>query len=175
MFSTITVPAMKYESYFRSIKDAFIDSQISLDVWMQDTSAIAAVCTKKCTLHLLYYAQKLYNEGDEKMIFGVDFDGTLSFGQWPDTGEPNTGLINFLQERKERGDKLILWTCREGECLNAAVDWCASYGLNFDAVNDNLPEISKKYGCNSRKISCDFYIDDKAVSGNVYKLLEGKK
>ena len=68
---------------------------------------------------------------------------------------------------------MILWTCREGEDLERAIAWCDSLGLSFDAVNDNLPDIIEKYGCNSRKISCDFYIDDRAVSGNVYKLLEG--
>ena len=107
------------------------------------------------------------------MIFGVDFDGTLSFGNWPGTGEPNTGLIEFLKRRQKAGDRLILWTCREDECLANAVAWCETQGLYFDAINDNLPDIIEKYGCNSRKISCDFYIDDKAVSGNVYKLLEG--
>ncbi len=107
------------------------------------------------------------------MVFGVDFDGTLSFGQWPGCGHANEGLFSFLKKRKSMGDKLILWTCREGEDLERAIAWCDSLGLSFDAVNDNLPDIIEKYGCNSRKISCDFYIDDRAVSGNVYKLLEG--
>ena len=107
------------------------------------------------------------------MVFAVDFDGTLSFGQWPECGPGNSGLIHFLKKRKAEGDKLILWSCREGLYLSAAVDWCSKNGLTFDAVNDNLPEVVEKYGVNSRKISCDFYIDDKALSGNVYKLLEG--
>ena len=107
------------------------------------------------------------------MVFGVDFDGTLSYGQWPGCGPANDGLINFLKRRKESGDKLILWTCREGDDLEMAVKWCQEQGICFDAINDNLPEIIEKYGCNSRKISCDFYIDDKAVAGNIYKLLEG--
>ena len=34
--------------------------------------------------------------------------------------------------------------------------------LVFDAVNDNLPEVKELYGNNSRKISCDIYIDDKS-------------
>ena len=106
------------------------------------------------------------------MVFGVDFDGTLSFGQWPGCGQANDGLIDFLIKRQISGDKLILWTCREGNDLEVAVDWCKQMGLIFDAVNDNLPEVIEKYGCNSRKISCDFYIDDKAVSGNIYKLFE---
>ncbi len=32
----------------------------------------------------------------------------------------------------------------------------------FNAINDNLPEIIEKYGSNSRKITCDVYIDDRA-------------
>ncbi len=35
--------------------------------------------------------------------------------------------------------------------------------LEFDAVNDDLSEIIEQYGNNSRKITCDYYIDDKAV------------
>ena len=107
------------------------------------------------------------------MVFAIDFDGTLSFGKYPDTGPANEGLINFLVIRKKKGDKLILWTCREGEFLQRAIDFCRNNGLEFDAVNDNLPENIAQYGVNSRKISCDFYIDDKSISGNTYKLLEG--
>ena len=106
-------------------------------------------------------------------VFGVDFDGTLSFGKWPDVGPANEELIMFLQSRKRQGDKVILWTCREGQDLDSAVSWCKEQGLEFDAINDNLPDVIHKYGINSRKISCDFYIDDKAIAGNVYKLLEG--
>ena len=106
------------------------------------------------------------------MVFAVDFDGTLSYGKWPEIGEPNTGLIRFLNERKKRGDKLILWTCREADTLNDAVEWCKMQGLEFDAINDNLPEVIEKYNWNSRKISCDFYIDDRAVSQNMYQLFE---
>ena len=35
--------------------------------------------------------------------------------------------------------------------------------VEFDAVNDNLPEIIEFYGHNSRKISCDYYIDDRML------------
>ena len=106
------------------------------------------------------------------MIFAVDFDGTLSFGKYPQAGPANDGLIDFLRARRNKGDKLILWTCREGKELQIALDFCLSNNLEFDAINDNLPEVIAKYGTNSRKVSCDFYIDDRAVSGNVYKLFE---
>ena len=107
------------------------------------------------------------------MIFAVDFDGTLSFGKWPEVGPANEGLFRFLKKRKCLGDQLILWTCREGEELEQAIIWCKEKGLYFDAVNDNLIEVKKKYGKNSRKISCDFYIDDRAVNGEIYRLFEG--
>ena len=106
------------------------------------------------------------------MIFAVDFDGTLSFGQWPECGPANDSLIAFLNKRKSIGDKLILWTCREGNDLKAAIDWCFDNGIIFDAVNDNLPEVIETFGVNSRKVSCDFYIDDRSIAGNTYKLFE---
>ena len=108
----------------------------------------------------------------EEKIIAVDFDGTLSLGKWPDMGPANTELITFLKKRRQMGDKLILWSCREGEALQQAVDWCKEYDLNFDAINDNLPEVIEWYGTNSRKISCNYYIDDRAVITNAFHLLE---
>ncbi len=103
------------------------------------------------------------------MIIAADFDGTLSFGTWPEVGPANVDLIDYLIERRRSGDKLILWTCRADDALERAVEWCREQGLTFDAINDNLPETKEKYGNNSRKISCDFYIDDRAVNVGNYK------
>lgn len=93
----------------------------------------------------------------------VDFDGTLCFSKWPELGEPNRPLIEYLKVWRNQGNKLILWTCRAGEALEKAVSWCRDQQLEFDAVNDNLPEIIEMYGNNSRKVTCDYYIDDKAM------------
>ena len=82
----------------------------------------------------------------------VDFDGTLCYSKWPELGQPNQALIEYLQEWKRNGNKLILWTCRAGEALSNAVEWCREQNLEFDAVNDNLPEIIEFYEHNSRKI-----------------------
>ena len=100
---------------------------------------------------------------DEYKIIAVDFDGTLCFSDWPALGEPNLQLIEYLKRWKKQGNKLILWTCRAGEALDLAISWCREQELVFDAINDNLPEIVEKYGNNSRKITCDYYIDDRAV------------
>ncbi len=99
---------------------------------------------------------------EEYKIFAVDFDGTLCYSNWPELGDPNTVLIDYLKKCKALGHKIILWTCRAGEPLENAVSWCKEQGLIFDAINDNLPEIVALYGNNSRKITCDYYIDDRA-------------
>ena len=96
------------------------------------------------------------------MIIAVDFDGTLCSDSYPNIGTANTQLIRTLQKKQELGDKLILWTCRAGERLAEAVEWCRTKGLVFDAINDNLPEMIVLWGNNSRKISADIYLDDKA-------------
>ena len=96
------------------------------------------------------------------MIIAVDFDGTLCESIWPGIGAPNTELIKTLKERKAKGDKIILWTCREGDKLKEAIDWCKDKGLEFDAVNDNLQERKEHWGNNPRKIFADEYWDDKA-------------
>ena len=88
---------------------------------------------------IIHYPQKriigLYviNEVKKMLDFqtiAVDFDGTLCYSKWPELGQPNQALIEYLQEWKR---------------------------------NDNLPEIIEFYGHNSRKISCDYYIDDRML------------
>ena len=98
------------------------------------------------------------------MVIAVDFDGTLCSDCYPEIGTANKKLIWELINRKAMGDKLILWTCRVGDRLKEAVDWCSQQGLCFDAVNDNLPETILKWGANSRKITADVYIDDRAAA-----------
>ena len=100
-------------------------------------------------------------------IIAVDFDGTLCFSNWPDLGEPNRPLIEYLKQMRASGNKLILWTCRAGEALEKAVSWCNDQDLTFDAVNDNLPEVIEMYGNNSRKITCDYYIDDRMIKRKI--------
>jgi hypothetical protein len=97
-------------------------------------------------------------------VVAVDFDGTLCTNKWPEIGPANRRLIEMLKRRKrERGVRLILWTCRTGEQLEAAIRWCAEHGLTFDAVNENLPERVAQYGGDCRKVSADLYIDDRAL------------
>lgn len=94
-------------------------------------------------------------------IYAIDFDGTLCESKFPDIGEPIPSAIEYVKQLKEDGHKLILWTCRVGENLNDAVKWCKEQGIEFDAVNENLQEVIDEYGGDSRKVTADYYIDDK--------------
>lgn len=101
------------------------------------------------------------NDDRNYSIIAIDFDGTLFETDYPTIVSPNLGVIDAAKWCKECGDKLILWTCREGPELDAAIQACREYGLEFDAVNDNLPEMKEKWGNNPRKVSADDYWDDK--------------
>lgn len=107
------------------------------------------------------------------MIIAVDFDGTICAEDWPRIGEANEDMIYTIRDRQARGDKFILWTCREGQLLMEAIEWCQQRGIEFDAINDNLPEQKKKYRDNPRKVSADEYWDDRAVPVS-YKRRKGK-
>lgn len=98
------------------------------------------------------------------MIIAVDFDGTLCEDKFPEIGKPNLKLINrliFLQ--KDTSVELLLWTCRCGDSLQDAIDWCAGFGLHFDGVNDNSITNKRLYDTEGRKIFADIYIDDRAM------------
>ena len=96
-------------------------------------------------------------------IIAVDFDGCLAADAWPEIGEPNIKAIFELQKRKVHGARVILWTCREGKDLEEALTWCKEHGLEFDAVNDNVPEAIEEMGYNSRKILAHEYWDNNGV------------
>lgn len=97
-------------------------------------------------------------------IIAVDFDGTLCSNEWPYIGTANAYLINILiRLQQTKGCKLILWTCRTGQHLEDAVEWCKKRGLIFDAINENLSEMIEVFGGDTRKIVADYYLDDKSV------------
>ena len=108
-----------------------------------------------------------------KVIYSVavDFDGCLCENKWPEIGKENYVAINALKRLRVGGTKLILWSCREGERLQEAVEWCRERGLEFDAVNENLPEDKEYFGGDSRKVYATEYWDDKNVIVNAKMMI----
>jgi len=91
-------------------------------------------------------------------IIATDFDGTITMhSRFPKLGTPRMGFIRYLIDCRKQGSKIILWTCREGRFLDEAISFCKHYGLEFDAVNENLPGMR-----NTRKVWANVYYDDNA-------------
>lgn len=97
----------------------------------------------------------------------VDFDGTLCIENYPNTGEvlkEHKRIHDIVRREHDAGSIIILWTCRTGEPLQTAVDFCRLWNIPIDYVNENDPERVKHYGVDCRKISADIYLDDRAVN-----------
>ena len=95
-------------------------------------------------------------------IMAVDFDGTLVSDRFPEIGIERKEICNTIRRYQEQGVKSILWTSRTDEHLEAAVNWCKEHNLNFDAINQNIPEVIALTGRDTRKVFADVYIDDKS-------------
>lgn len=93
------------------------------------------------------------------MIFAVDFDGTIVEHKFPLIGQEFPEAIRVMKALQERGNKIIIWTCRSGKQLDEAVNWLIERGFCPDAVNMNVPEY---YHLESPKIYADFYLDDRS-------------
>jgi hydroxymethylpyrimidine pyrophosphatase-like HAD family hydrolase len=98
-------------------------------------------------------------------IAAIDFDNTLferSEEGYPEIGAPIEKNIDYVKEMQVKGWKTILWTCRDGEALEMALEACNNEDLFFDKVNDNLYE--EDNNVLSRKIYASIYIDDKTLN-----------
>lgn len=96
-------------------------------------------------------------------VIAIDFDGCLCDNKYPEIGAPHIYVIRKAIHEQNHGAKLILWTCRDGPLLEAAVSACKSWGLTFDAVNDNVESWKQRYGNDTRKVGATEYWDDRAV------------
>lgn len=96
-------------------------------------------------------------------VLAVDFDGTLVEDRYPRIGGINRRIWSEVLRAQEAGYKVILWTCRNGDALREAVDFCAGNGLHFDAINENIDEVKILYGGDTRKVFADMYVDDRCA------------
>ena len=102
----------------------------------------------------------------EEHVYAIDFDNTIAFTQYPKIIKPIPYALEVLRVlTKDPHSTLILWTCREGEHLKQAIDFCELHGVHFDYVNENCKRNLDMYTIDCRKVSADVYIDDKGYQG----------
>ncbi len=100
------------------------------------------------------------------MTIAIDFDGTIAQrAEFPAIGKPMEDVREVMAALKRDGHYLIIWTCRTGDDLVAAVNWLAEHEIPYHRINDNHPADIERYGGNSRKINADIYIDDRNLGG----------
>ena len=92
------------------------------------------------------------------MIIAVDFDGTIVEHRYPQIGEEIPFAVETLKMLVQDRHKLILWSVREGELLEEAV---------------NNPHFS-------RKLKADIFIDDRNLGGlpdwgTMYRMIKHHK
>jgi len=94
----------------------------------------------------------------------LDLDGVLWPDEWPAIGAVDMDMVTAVLRVQRLGVQIVFWTCREGDFLDNAIWACQDIGLSPDFVNDNLLQRIRRFGGNPRKVSSDWYIDDRAVS-----------
>ena len=100
------------------------------------------------------------------MVIAVDFDGTIVEHRYPAIGKEIPFAIETLRRLADDGHRLILWTVREGQHLDEAVEFCRKRGLEFYAVNRDYPEEMQEHNAHfTRKIKADLWIDDRNLGG----------
>ena len=101
------------------------------------------------------------------VVIGVDYDGCVCTDEYPGIGKLRPGCKEVLKRLVDEGHKLVLWTCREGTDLLAAVYWLTTNGMAhyFTDYNAHPQELSDLYGGkNPRKLGADVFIDDKNLA-----------
>jgi hypothetical protein len=100
----------------------------------------------------------------KKIVFAVDFDGTVVFHKFPHVGAPVPGAIETLQYIRQQGGRIVLNTMRsdrpERNYLTEAVEWFALHGIELYGVNRNPGQAS---WTSSPKVYAHYYIDDAAL------------
>lgn len=103
-------------------------------------------------------------------VLALDFDETIYFNE---TGKVNKAVVDQAINFKNNGWKIVLWTCRSGD-LSFCINLCKENGLEFDAVNGNIPEVVKDIFNVDKlpitaynngftpKVFASMYVDDKA-------------
>lgn len=95
------------------------------------------------------------------ILAAIDFDGTLAkWADFPNIGREVPHAVNVVKKLQEAGIAIILWTCRSGDSLDMAVQWCKDRGIDLYAVN--VRPYQTDYST-SPKVHADFYIDDAAI------------
>jgi hypothetical protein len=99
-----------------------------------------------------------------RALLAIDFDKTVVVSNYPDIVglHPNAReVINRLVDVHDCC--VILNTCRDGEPLREAKNYLEAEGVQTHYQNEQHPDMHIIFGCDTRKMSADVYVDDKDI------------
>ncbi len=101
-----------------------------------------------------------YTENPNRKVYNIDFDGTLTTGEYTEWPNPSQPMIAKVRSLCKKGNVIIIWTARWWEQANNVASWLIHHSVPF-------------HGIMMGKGGSDCYVDDKAVSPEDF--LKGKK
>ena len=92
-----------------------------------------------------------YIKNEKPKVFNIDFDGTLTTGEYTDDPGIDQSFVDRVKEIYMRGHIVIIWTARQWDQAPFLVGWLISHSVPF-------------HGVMMGKGGSDFYLDDKMIS-----------
>ena len=93
---------------------------------------------------------KQYKENPSPKMFNVDFDGTLTTGEFSNDPGPKVEMIEKLKNRYLDGHTIIIWTARQWDQAPFLVSWLIKHSIPYHGI------LMAKGGSN-------YYVDDKMM------------
>jgi len=98
----------------------------------------------------------------------IDFDGCVTEADaFPKVAPLRVDAIKVLNLWNNQGHTILFASCREGRFQEEAEAMLRTHGVPYHSFNENNSKRIEYYGHDSRKIGCDFLIDDKEIGGMV--------
>ena len=101
----------------------------------------------------------------KKLILAIDFDGTIATDSFPEVGTLREDADVIIRKLYEDGHDIIINTCRTGKYEGLAEYFLVDNNIPYHFINSNLPRVIDTYKQDCRKISADFYIDNRNICG----------
>jgi len=112
----------------------------------------------------------------KKFILAIDFDGTVATDSFPEVGSLIKDADTVIRKFHEDGHDIIINTCRTGKYEGLAEYFLKKNNIPYHFINSNLPRVIDFYKQDCRKISADYYIDNRNIGGlpswkEIYKII----
>lgn len=117
-------------------------------------------------------------------ILAIDFDDTIADTSYPEIHGLKKDAREYINKLYSDEWYIIIWTCRANNDnskmpYNMMFEFLQKEGINYHKINEQHDGLLDFFG-DTRKISADYYIDDKNIFGlpswkKIYKYLSKVK